>query len=89
MRAKAPAPRESWWQRTAVLFRPPRLQWAALSVAASIIVPLAGVQYHNQRQRVEGEKAREQLVLAVRVAGSKLHRVQRKVLEMGRTDTRI
>ena len=90
-RANAPAPPEpAWWGRLAVLLRPPRVQWVALSVVASIIIPVAGVQYRKERQlQVEGEKAKEQLVLAVRVAGSKLHHVQQKVLEMGRMDTRL
>ena len=91
MRAKAPAPPEPpWWERLRLLLRPPQLQWVALSVVASIIMPMAGVQYRKQRQlRAEGERAKAQLVFAVRVAGSKLHRVQQKVLEMGRTDTRL
>jgi hypothetical protein len=91
MRAKSPAPPEpSWWERLAVLLRPPRVQWVALSVVASILIPVAGVQYRQERRyRVEGEKAKEQLVLAVRVAGGKLHHVQQKVLEMGRMDTRL
>jgi len=88
-RAKAPAlPEPSWWESLGVLLRPPRLQWVALSVVMSLMIPAAGV-YRRERQRAEGEKAKEQLMLAVRVAGGKLHRVQRKVLEMGRMDTRI
>jgi len=90
-RANGPAPAEpSWWERLAVLVRPPRMQWVALSLIVSIMVPVAGVQYRKERQaRAEGQRAKEQLVFAVRMAGNRLHRVQQKVLEMGRMDTRL
>jgi hypothetical protein len=39
--------------------------------------------------RAEGEKAKEQLMFAVRVAGNRLNRVRQKVLEMGRMETRL
>jgi hypothetical protein len=80
----------AWWELLGVLLRPPRIQWVALSVILSVIIPFAGVQYQKQRRlRAQGEKAKEQLVFAVRVAGNKLHRVQQKVLEIGRMDTRL
>jgi hypothetical protein len=80
----------AWWERLAVLLRPPRVQWVALSVIVSIMIPAAGVEYRRQKQyRAEGEAAKAQLVFAVRVAGSKLHHVQKKVMEIGRTETRI
>jgi hypothetical protein len=81
------APEPGWWERLAVLLRPPRVQWVALSVIASVMIPVAGVQYRKEvRLRAEGESAKQQLMLAVRVAGNKLHGVQKKVLENGRTD---
>ena len=84
------APEPSWWELLAVLLRPPRLQWVALSVLFSVMIPVAGVQYRKQqRMRAEGERAKEQLVFAVRVAGDKLHHVQQRVLEIGRMDTRL
>src|SRR5271154_6425078 len=88
-RLNQPAPAEpTWRERLAVLMRPPRLQWVALTVIVSIMVPVAGVQYRKEQQyRAEGERAKEQLLFAVRVAGSKLHQAQRKVLETGRTGT--
>ena len=85
-----PPPEPRWWERLMVLLRPPRLQWVAASVILSIMIPVAGVQYRKeQRMRAEGEKAKEQLMFAVRVAGNRLHRVQQKVLEMGRMETRL
>ena len=80
----------AWWDLLGVLLRPPRIQWVALSVIVSIMIPFAAVQYQKERRlRAEGEKAKEQLVFAVHVAGNKLHRVQQKVLEIGRMDTRL
>ena len=84
-----PPPEPTWWERLAVLLRPPRLQWVAACIILSVMIP-TGVQYRKeQRMRAEGEKAKEQLMFAVRVAGNRLHRVQQKVLEMGRMETRL
>ena len=89
-RAKAPAPPEpSWRESLMVLLRPPRVQWVALSLIAGLVIPAAGVYRREQQSRAEGERAKEQLMIAVRVAGNKMHRVHQKVLEMGRMDTRI
>ena len=89
-RVNQPPPEPRWWERLTVLVRPPRLQWVAASIVLSVMIPVSLVQYHKeQRMRAEGEKAKEQLMFAVRVAGNRLHRVQQKVLEMGRMETRL
>jgi hypothetical protein len=90
-RLAAPAQaKPSWWRELAVVFQPPRLQWVAVSVIASILIPMAAVEYRSQRRaRAEGEMAKERLVLAVRIAGSKLHRVQQRVRDISRTEHRI
>jgi len=89
-RVNGPASAEpSWWQHLTVLARPPRLQWVALSLMVSFMIPAAGVYRKERQARAEGERAKEQLVFAMRVTGNKLHRVHQKVLEMGRTDTRL
>lgn len=80
-RLNRPAP--TWRERLSVLIRPPRLQWVAVALIVSILIPVATVQYRR------GERAKEQLLFAVRIAGTKLHQAQRKVLEAGRTGTRI
>ena len=88
-RVNTPPP-EPWSERFGLLCRPPRLQWVALCLIASILIPAAGVQYRKERQlRAEGERAKQQLVFAMRITGSKLHHVQRKVRELGRMDTRL
>lgn len=89
-RVKQPPPEPGWWKRLTVLLRPPRLQWVAACIILSVVIPVSGVQYRKeQRMRAEGEKAKEQLMFAVRVAGSRLHRVRQKVLKMGRMETRL
>jgi len=89
-RANGPAPAEpTWWDYLMVLVRPPRVQWVALSLIVSVMIPAAGVYRKERQARAEGERAKQQLVFAVHVAGTKLHRVQQKVLEMGRMDTRL
>ena len=90
-RVAAPSqPKLNWWRDLGLVFRPPRVQWVALSVLASVLIPVASIQYHKeQRLRAEGQMAKQRLVFAVRIAGSKLHDVQRKVLEMSQTENRL
>lgn len=84
------APEPSWLERLSVLLRPPRLQWVALVLVVSVLLPYAGVHYQKERQyRAEGERAKQQLLFAVRMAGSKLQQAQKKVLETSRLDGRI
>lgn len=81
-RLSQPPAQPTWWERLAVLLQPPRLQWVAVALIVSVVIP-AGVQYRR------GERAKEQLLFAVRVAGSRLHQAQRKVLETGHMGTRL
>jgi len=83
-------PRPSWQEGLAVLMRPPRLLWVAVCLIVCVMIPFAEVQYRKQRQYLaDGERAKQQLLFAVRMAGSKLHQAQKKVLEGGRTETRL
>jgi hypothetical protein len=68
--ARVPARRRrSAWQ--------PLWRWAA--VAAFLAVTVLGGMEHERQQRVAGERAREQVLLALRITGSTLHQVQNKV----------
>lgn len=87
-KAAPQAPKRNWWAELALLLRPPRVQWVALSVIASLVIPMVGIHEREQR-RMEGEMAKQQLVYAVRLAGSKLHQVQKKVFEINQTDRRL
>ena len=61
--------------------------WLRLTAAAILVTGVAGlVQYRTvqeERERARGEAAREQVLEALRIAGSKLHTVQEKIREMG------
>ncbi len=69
--------RESWLS----LFTQPILRWAALAVVAAAMI--FGVHIYTLRhERAQGEAAKQRLMLALRVAGSKLQLAKAKVNEM-------
>jgi hypothetical protein len=82
--AKPPA---SWLD----LFTQPFVRWA--SAAALCVALLAGglhyrqVQLRAERERAQGEAAKQQLMLALRIAGSKLQLAKAKVNEMNTNET--
>jgi len=85
-RVTEPAPR-SWLDELTILLRPPRLQWVAASVVISIVVPFAAVQYrHEQQIRVQGQMAKQQLMLGLRIAGTELHHAQQQVQRISRME---
>lgn len=55
----------------------PLWRWAA--VAALLAVTLLGGVEHDRQQRIAGEQARKQVLLALRITGSTLRQVQQKV----------
>jgi negative regulator of sigma E activity len=81
-RAQSPAARRlpSWRERWAWPILRPQQAWVAAGVAAAILLVTSGVRYQHQRQ---GELAKQQVMLALEIAGSKLNYVQKKTLEMG------
>jgi negative regulator of sigma E activity len=69
--------RDSWLS----LFTQPLMRWAALAAVAAAMI--LGVHLYNlRRERAEGEAAKQRLMLALRVAGSKLQLAKAKVNEM-------
>lgn len=79
-RVAAAPPQRSWWEALTAGLRAPRLRWATAGVMAGALLISGGLEYRReQRVRTEGEAAKEQLVLAMRIAGSKLHVAQQKV----------
>ena len=73
-----PAPKTAWWR---VLWAP-SVRWVAAAVAVSLLVA-AGIEYRNQQQlRAEGDAAKARVMLALEIAGSKLHMAQKKVQEL-------
>jgi hypothetical protein len=63
--------------------RRPRLLWQPMwrwaAVAAVLAVTVLGGMEHERQQRIAGERAREQVLLALRITGTTLHQVQNKV----------
>jgi hypothetical protein len=71
-------PQHSWLS----IFSRPALRWAAFA-AVSTCLALGGIHYrHLQRERAQGEAAKQQLMLALRIAGTKLQLAKSKVNEI-------
>lgn len=59
-------------------FRQPVWQWAAVTALAAVVAAGVGLQ-HEREQRREGEEARAQVMLALRITGTTLRDVERKI----------
>ncbi len=75
-----------WLKRLAGFFQPPQMKWAMAGAMACLLAFAAiGVSRYRERQRAieiaEGEKAKEQVMLAMRIASAKLNVAQKKVQE--------
>ena len=69
------------------IFTQPLLRWAAVTATATSLV-IGGLHYRNvRRERAQGEAAKQQLMLALRIAGSKLQLAKAKVNQMNATQT--
>jgi hypothetical protein len=82
-RAQAPTARRlpSWGERWGWWITPsPQQAWVAAGVVAALLLVTSGVQFQRRRQ---GELAKQQVMLALQIAGSKLNYVQQKTLEIG------
>jgi hypothetical protein len=55
----------------------PVWRWAAAASVLAVTV-FGGIE-HDRQQRIAGERAREQVLLALRITGTTLHQVQNKV----------
>jgi hypothetical protein len=80
--AAAQRPNESWWQRMVSAFRPAKTRWAVAGALACLFLAIGGIEYREQQVRIEGEAAKERLVLALRIAGTKLNLARDKVQEL-------
>lgn len=71
-------PARSRWQawRRALVLR-------AAPVMAALLVVAGGAFYQNHERMEQGEAAKQQLLLAVRIAGTKLHDAQQRVVSIG------
>src|ERR1700744_3732456 len=55
----------------------PAWRWAA--IAAVLVVMILGGVEHDRQQRIAGERARQQVLLALHITGTTLRQVQEKV----------
>jgi hypothetical protein len=72
-----------WWRRLMEFFQPARMRWAAAGAAAFLLIFAAlGVHRYraHQAEIAEGERAREQVMLAMKIASAKLNIAQKKVV---------
>src|SRR5262245_3571254 len=78
----------SWWQRLTGLFQVSQLRWATVGAMACLLV-MAGFGVHRYREqqrqlaieRAEGERAKEQVLLALQITSAKLNVAQQKIKE--------
>jgi len=63
-----------------------RRGWRAVAAALTFTVVIGGWAAHRAAERAEGERARDQVMLAMRLAGSKVRYAQSQVRGIGRTD---
>lgn len=83
VRAAAASVSKPWgWKRLASAFRPVRVRWAAAGALACVLLMAGGVEYRQRQTRIQGEAARQQLVLALRIAGTKLNWARAKVAQL-------
>ena len=74
--------RESWLR----FLTQSLVRWAAAAALAGALIA-GGIQYRRvQRERAEGEAAKRQLMLALRIAGRKLQLAKAKVNEINRNE---
>jgi hypothetical protein len=82
-RAAAQPAKRSWRERLLAVSSPSGNRWAAAALAASLLAGVGGIELRRQQRRAEAEAAKEQLMTALRIAGSKLRFAQEKVLRVG------
>lgn len=57
--------------------------WRAIAASVALTAVLGGWAAHTIHERRQGERAKEQLILAMRIAGEKVHYAQQEVREIG------
>lgn len=57
--------------------------WRAIAASVTVTALAGGWAAHSIHEQREGERAKEQLILAMRIAGQKVHYAQQEVREIG------
>ena len=60
--------------------------WRLAPAMLAVFLAIWGAIYHQHQQRLRGEAAKEKLLTAVRIAGSKLHETRRHLIEIEGTE---
>ena len=81
-RIQAPQEAAGGWAKWLNAFRRPQLRWATALAAVALAVGTAEVRSEMQR-RAEGERARDQVMLALRITGWKLQMTREMVRRIG------
>ena len=82
-----------WWKKLAEFFRPATMKWAMAGAIVCLLMFAAfGLHRYREHQRAiaemaEGERAKEQVMLAMRIASAKLNVAQKKVQQSGERET--
>jgi hypothetical protein len=69
--------RVPWWR-----LRLPQLRWAVAMASLVAVLGFGLYRHEQQRQRAAGQAAREQVMVALRIAGAKIHLAQTKVQDI-------
>jgi hypothetical protein len=79
--AEEAVPADPWWRN---LFRWPSRQAPAFAMICTLIVLTCGTLLYRQHEEraLQGERAKEQVLLALRITGQKLHATRRQVHEV-------
>ncbi len=59
--------------------------WRAIAASLTLTAILGGWTAHTIAERRAGERAKDEVLLALRIAGSKVHYAQSQVHEIGRS----
>ncbi len=70
-------------RRSLSAFHLPALQWA---IAAVLLIAIAVGGFAEHRRRLAGERARQQVFLALRITSSTLHAVHNKIVDSDESD---
>lgn len=65
---------------------PGRRWWRAVAASLTLTAILGGWAAHTVHERREGERAREQVLLALKIAGEKVRYAQQEVRDIGSND---
>ncbi len=67
-------------------WRPSAWAWRLAPLAAALLLISGGALYHEHERAVRGQAAKQELLTAVRIAGSKLQETRQHVIEIEGTE---